>query len=176
MNKMPPNIHTYTHTCSLCIKTFNSEEQWKAHVGGKKHKYILGIASKDKIHGKKQIAFNMDNNSINHDIQKLRALGISIPRAVNKVIKCKKLSSPGSKYDISKMTELSESYVLMEGETILRIYVDSFFPSQKCQECYDLLNFTYDHGGNVERRKEKTGGDMVMLGWRLDTFIEKPTM
>ena len=57
----------------------------------KKHKYILGIASKDKIHGKKQIAFNMDNNSINPNIQKLRALGISIPRAVNKVIKCKKL-------------------------------------------------------------------------------------
>jgi len=64
----------------------------------------------------------------------------------------------------------------MEGETILGIYVDSFFPSHKCQEYYDLLEFAYEHGGFVERGKEKSGGNMVMIGWWHDTFIDKPVV
>lgn len=164
-----------THICILCNRTFNSEEQWKAHEGGKKHKYISELALKEINHKNKEITFT-NNNSIDDDIQKLRALGVSIPRAVNKVIKCQKLENQGSNFDISKMTELSEPCVLMEGEKILAIYVDNFFPKHKCQEWYDLLDYTYEHGGHVERGKEKAGGDMVMIGWRHDQFIDKPAM
>jgi len=163
-----------THICPPCNKSFNSEEQWKAHMGGKKHLYITEVSLKGMIHEKTEIS-STNSNIVDKSIQNLRALGISIPNSVNKIIKCEKVQSH-SKIDISKMNKLSESCVLMEGEQILGIYVNRFFSSQKCQQYYDLLNFIYENGGFVERGKEKTGGDMVMIGWRLDTFIDKPVM
>jgi len=59
---------------------------------------------------------------------------------------------------------------------ILGIYVDKFFSSHKCQEFYDLLEFTYEHRGYVDHKKEKRRGDIVKIGWRHDTFIDKPVM
>jgi len=52
--------------------------------------------------------------------------------------------------DISKMMEVSESCVLMEGEEILGIYIDNFFPNHKCKQYFDLLEFIYENGGFVE--------------------------
>lgn len=158
-------MHPITHICRPCNKNFNSEEQQRAHERGRKHK--LRCSDKDN-HGNK--------NTIDEGIQKLRALGISFPKVINKVIRCQKLHNQGRKLNTSNMTELVESCVLMEGEKILGIYVDSFFPSQTCQKLYDLLDFIYEHGGFVERGQRKIGGDMVMVGWRLDTFIDKPVV
>jgi len=98
---------------------------------------------------KKQITTN-NRYRVDDDIQKLRALGISILKIVNKVTKCQKLKKIGSTLDISKMTELSEPCVFMEREKILGIYVDKFFPKQKIQEYYNLLEFTYNHARYVE--------------------------
>jgi len=74
------------------------------------------------------------------------------------------------------MIELSKPCMLMEGEKILGIYVDNFFPKHKCPKWYDLLDFTYKHRRFVEQGKEKAGGNMVMIGWQHDKFIDKPTM
>jgi len=159
------------HTCIICHKNFNSKEQWRAHNAGKKHKRNYEIALKGRVE-EQDSSFFANNYSIHEDIQKLRAQGISIPRMVNKIIKCHKINSQGYEMNTSKMIELSESCILMEEQDILGIYVDSFFPSTKCLEYYDLLEFIYEHGGVVERGQEKSEGDMVMCGWRLDTFTD----
>jgi len=138
-----------SHICLPCNKNFNSEQQWKAHNEGKKHKYNTEVVLRDKIHSKTHLKPSI-TNIVDKDVQHLRSLGISIPRGVNKVIKCNKLENRSSKYDISNMIQLSESCVLMEGERILGIYVDTFFSNQKCQNLYNLLDFTYESGGFVE--------------------------
>jgi len=84
-----------THICPPCKKFFNSEEQWKAHEGGKKHKYVTETVVREKSLGKKQIISN-SSNTIHEDIQRLRALGISIPALVNKIIKCQKMNNQSS--------------------------------------------------------------------------------
>jgi len=137
-----------SHICLPCNKKFNSKEQWKAHNEGKKHKYTTQVLLKDKSHSKTHFKPSI-TNIVDKDVQHLRPLGISIPKGVNKIIKCNKLENRSSKFDISNMIQLSESCVLIEGEGILGIYVDIFFSNQNCQNLYNLLDFTYENGGCV---------------------------
>jgi len=65
-------------------------------------------------------------NIIDKDVENLRALGVSIPRGDNKIIKCKKLENQSFEFDISNMIEPSKSCVLMEREKILGMLIDFF--------------------------------------------------
>jgi hypothetical protein len=103
-----------------------------------------------------------------------RALGISIPTSVRKVLKVQKVCVLGKEeqltYDKDKAVQdlghIHHSVVLVSDNTIIGIFVFDEISSLECAQIEKISRGIYAMGGEVKRGPSKGSDKMVMCGWR----------
>lgn len=109
-------------------------------------------------------------------IASFKALGISIPSSVRKVLKVEKLcllkKEEQLAYDkdeaLRDLSEIHHSVVLVDSNIIVGIIVFDEIPTNECAQIEEISRGIYDAGGKVKRGNAKGSDKIVMCGWRRD--------
>ena len=141
------------YKCDLCDRIMVSQAQLEFHYKSKKHTNMVV----------KSTLYNTKNVTTPDEvvIQKFRSQGISIPIGIRHVIYVSKNVD-----FLDSLTEITTSAILVENEKIVAIIDFNFFSNELINILTNECSILYTAGGIVERGKEKSGGDMVVFGWR----------
>ena len=141
------------YKCDVCDRIMKSQAQLEFHYKSKKH---INMDVKSTLYDTKNVI-----TSDEVVIQKFRSQGVSIPIGIRHVIYVsKKVDS------VDAFTEITTSAILVENEKVVAIIDFNFFSNELINILTNECSILYTEGGIVERGKEKSGGDMVVFGWR----------
>lgn len=130
--------------------------------------YIIFVASKPVHYELPLVGFDI--------IASFKALGISIPSSVRKVLRVEKLCLLNKEeqlaYDKDKavrdLSEIHHSVVLVDNNIIVGIFVFDEISSNECAQIEEISRGIYAAGGKVKRGNAKGSDKIVMCGWRRD--------
>jgi hypothetical protein len=141
------------YKCDICDRIMKSQAQLEFHYKSKKH---TNMVVKSTLYDNKNVT--TPDEVV---IQKFRSQGVSIPIGIRHVIYVSK------KVDFSDaLTEITTSAILVENEIVVAIIDFDFFSNELKNILTSECSILYTAGGIVERGKKKSGGDMVIFGWR----------
>ena len=141
------------YKCDVCDRIMKSQTQLEFHYKSNKH-------TKKVV---KSTLYDTENVTTPDEvvIQKFRSQGISIPIGIRHVIYVSKNVD-----FLDAFTEITTSAILVENEKVVAIIDFNFFSNELIDTLTNECSTLYTAGEIVERGKKKSGGDMVVFGWR----------